>query len=130
MKFIFIPNTSGLLDYAVFPNILHKLCSFTRAPVRLQLGNQRFGLKHIEIRHQQELQRLGMTAVEFVSELVKPGSPIYCEFEDFSQYQKTQTVNLRIGTAVLAYKPQGDYYTILTAFSRRQAIGEMIGRLQ
>jgi hypothetical protein len=132
MKFEFIPNTAGLTDYAVFPNISNKLATFERAPVRLQLGDAKFGFRHIEISHGKELLKLNMSAVQFVSSLIKPGSPIFCEFEGMKQHQKTQVVNLRIGTAVLAYKcvREDHFYSVITAFSRRQPVGELIGYLE
>jgi hypothetical protein len=132
MKFDFILNTTGLTDYAVFPNISTKLATFKRAPVRLQRGDAKFGFRHIEISHGKELLKLNMTAVQFVSSLIKPGSPIYCEFEGMRQHQKTQVVNLRIGTAVLAYKclKEDRFYSVITAFSRRQPVGELIGYLE
>jgi hypothetical protein len=132
MKFQFIPNAAGITDYAVFPNISNKLATFERAPVRLQRGDAKFGFRHIEISHGKELLKLNMTAVQFVSRLIKQGSPIYCEFEGMRQHQKTQVVNLRIGTAVLAYKRLKDdhFYSVITAFSRRQPIGELIGYLE
>ncbi|NJS36904.1 MAG: hypothetical protein HC765_11605 [Brachymonas sp.] len=98
----------------------------------MQHGDPKFGLHHIEISHHKELLKLKLSAVEFVSRLLKPGSPIYCEFEGMRDSQKTQIVNLQIGTVVLAYKQhRGDhFYTVITAFSRRQPIGELIGYLE
>jgi hypothetical protein len=128
----FILNTKNALDFAVFPNIVHPLRDFARAPVRLQEGNVRWGLRHIELAHAPEITRLKLDAIAFISEIVKPGSPIYCEFESFKSSQRTQAVNLRIVTAILEYKVtrEGTFYTIITAYSRKQPLGELIGRLE
>jgi hypothetical protein len=128
----FIKNSQGFLDYAVFPNIDHPLRQFERAPVRLQEGDGRWGLHHIELAHTLEIARVKLDTVAFISEIVKPGSPIYCEFDSIKTSQRAQTVNLRIGTVVLEYKliRDGAFYTIITAFSRRQPLGELIGRLE
>ena len=128
----FIKNTTDFVDFAVFPNIVHPLRKFARAPVRLQVGNARWGLQHIALAHANEIKRLKIEPAAFVSSIVKPGSPIYCEFESLKDSQRTQTVNVRIGTVVLEYKVTRleSFYTIITAFSRRQPVGELIGRLE
>jgi hypothetical protein len=128
----FLFNSIGNIDFAVFPTIVHRMRDFARAPVRLQEGNIRWGLRHIELAHAPEIARLKLDAIAFVSEIVKPGSPIYCEFESFKASQRTQAVNLRIGTAILEYKVtrEGTFYTIITAYSRKQPLGELIGRLE
>ena len=92
----------------------------------------RWGARHIESAHAKELSRLKMDAAAFVGNIVKPGSPIYCEFESMKQTQRAQTVNLRIGTVVLEFKKSdlGDFYTVVTAFSRTKPIGELIGKLE
>lgn len=128
----FIKNTADCIDFAVFPNIVHPLREFARGAVRLQVGNARWGLQHIALAHANEIKRLKIEPAAFVSEIVKPGSPIYCEFESLKDSQRTQTVNVRIGTVVLEYKVTRleSFYTIITAFSRRQPVGELIGRLE
>jgi hypothetical protein len=128
----FVPNAFNSLDFAVFPHIAHPLRDFDRAPVRLQEGNGRWGLRHVELAHAPEIERLKMDAVAFISQVVKPGSPIYCEFDSFKASQRTQAINLRIGTVILEYKGtrNGSFYTIITAFSRKQPLGELIGRLE
>ena len=127
----FINNSLGLMDFAVFPYINHKLCTFEAAPVRLQVGNARWGLSHIELVHSREISRLKLDAVRFVSSIIKPDSPIYCEFDQMKGKPRTHAVNVRIGNAVLEYKvtQAGCFYTVITAFSRRQPVGELIGRL-
>jgi hypothetical protein len=128
----FLSSSTGNIDFAVFPAIAHPLRDFARAPVRLQEGNVRWGLRHIEFAHAKEIARLKLDAIAFISQIVKPGSPIYCEFDNFKASQRTQAVNLRIGTAILEYKVtrEGAFYTIITAYSRKQPLGELIGRLE
>ncbi len=98
----------------------------------MQAGDARWGLQHIALAHANEIKRLKIEPAAFVSSIVKPGSPIYCEFESLKESQRTQTVNVRIGTVVLEYKTtkHGSFYTIITAFSRKQPVGELIGRLE
>ncbi len=129
MKYEFIPKSGNQLDYAVFPSILHPPREFARAPVRLQVGDARWGSQHIEFVHAQELRKAKMDVAAFVASILKPGSPIYCEFDSMRSSQRTQTINVRIGTVVLEYKPQG-FYSIVTAFSRTRPMGELIGRLE
>jgi hypothetical protein len=114
----------GQLGYEHWPER-----EFARAPVRLQVGDARWGSQHIERAHAQELRKARMSVAEFVASIVKPSSPIYCEFESMKASQRTQTINVRIGTVILEYKPQG-FYTVITAFSRTSPIGELIGRLE
>jgi hypothetical protein len=128
----FIKNKADCIDFAVFPYINHPLREFSRGAVRLQVGNAKWGLKHIELAHAHEIKRLKLAPAAFVSSIVKPGSPIYCEFDTIRDSQRAQTVNVRIGTVVLEYKITRAecFYTIITAFSRRQPVGELIGRLE
>ena len=130
--FNFIKNSADCIDYAVFPYINHPLREFARGPVRLQAGNVRWGLAHVIHAHANEIKRTKLEPAAFVSSIVKPGSPIYCEFDAMKDSQRTQTVNVRIGTVVLEYKVTSleSFYTIITAFSRKQPIGELIGRLE
>jgi hypothetical protein len=128
----FITNNAGNIDYAVFPAISHPLGDFPRAPVRLQVGDRRWGGQHIELAHAKELKRLKLSLAEFVASIIKPGSPIYCEFEGMKTKQRPQTVNVRIGTVILEYRQTalGNFYTVITAFSRTRPLGELIGRLE
>ena len=130
--FKFLHHSNGSADFAVFPEVSHRLRDFARAPVRLQLGDGRWGFKHIELAHAKEIARLNLSTIAYVGSIVKPGAPIYCEFESVGKSQRTQTVNVRIGTVVLEYKTTRDdnFYTIITAFSRRQPLGELIGALE
>jgi hypothetical protein len=126
----FIKNRDGKIDFAIFPEIKHRLRTFPRAPVRLQIGNDRWGAKHIAKAHSKELKEL--TVVEFVSAIVRAGTPIHCEFESMNTEQKTLAINVRVGRAVLGYKEiRGScFYTVITAFVGRQAKGEKIGVLK
>lgn len=128
----FVKNSTDCIDFAVFPYINHRLREFQRAPVRLQIGNARWGMQHIVQVHTHEIKRLNLEPSAFVASIVKPGSPIYCEFDTMKDAQRTQTVNVRIGTVVLEYKTTRleSFYTIITAFSRKQPVGELIGRLE
>jgi hypothetical protein len=128
----FVENNADRIDFAVFPYINHPLREFLRAPVRLQVGNARWGLQHIAQAHANEIKRAKLKPATFVSSIVKPGNPIYCEFDTMKNSQRTQTVNVRIGTVVLEYKKTRleNFYTIITAFSRKQPVGELIGRLE
>jgi hypothetical protein len=47
----FVENSSNCIDFAVFPYIGHPLREFVRGPVRLQVGNARWGLHHIVKAH-------------------------------------------------------------------------------
>jgi hypothetical protein len=128
----FIKNAADCINYAVFPHIVHPRREFARGPVRLQAGNAKWGLKHIVLAHADEIKRLKLEPVAFVCSIVKPGTPIHCEFDSLKDSQRTQTVNVRIGTVILEYKEtkHESFYTIITAFSRRQPVGELIGRLE
>lgn len=128
----FVENSSNCIDFAVFPYINHPLREFARGPVRLQVGNARWGLQHIVKAHSLEIKRLNLEPAAFVASIVKPGSPIYCEFDTMRDSQRTQTVNVRIGTVILEYKTTRleSFYTIITAFSRKQPVGELISRLE
>ncbi|MDH6650195.1 UNVERIFIED_ORG: hypothetical protein M2312_004866 [Rhizobium esperanzae] len=58
------------------------------APIVLKRGKQSgsggFGVKHIWARHEKEVRARGYASVDdvpmFVADIVRPGSPIYCEF--------------------------------------------------
>jgi hypothetical protein len=128
----FVKNSANCIDFAMFPYINHRLREFPRAPVRLQVGNARWGLQHIVQAHTHEIKRLNVEPAAFVASIVKPSSPIYCEFDTMKESQRTQTVNVRIGTVVLQYTTTRleSFYTIITAFSRKQPVGELIGRLE
>jgi hypothetical protein len=115
---------------AQFPEIHHPLWRFVAAPVVLQKGNQNWGAVHIERSHVKELK--GQSTHAFVADIVKTGTPIFCEFEGMGKDQKVLVVNTHKGTAVLVYKEtkQGSFYTVITAFARKQTKGELIGKLR
>jgi hypothetical protein len=131
-KYNFLQKPTLGIDFAVFPAIPHPQGEFLRAAVRLQVGDRRWGAQHIQLRHANELRKLKMNVSEFIASIVKSGSPIFCEFEGIGDRQRPQTVNVRIGTVVLEYRQtaQGNFYTVVTAFSRTTAIGELIGKLE
>ncbi len=106
------------------------------APIVLKLGRHGgrggFGVRHIWSRHELEVRARGYTCIDdvarYVAEIVRPGSPIFCEFARLRDIRVT-VVRTTTGIAVLEHKQGGNdcHYSVVTAFAQRNAHGTRIG---
>lgn len=109
-------------------------------PIYLKEGkhfgpNRGFGVEHIWAEHRVEMAALGYETkndvANYVADIVRPGSSIYCEFDNIRAGLKLTVIRTVIGTAILQHQEKGDsHYSVLTAFSRKTANGTLIGSIR
>lgn len=93
-----------------------------------------FGALHIWARHEAELVARGYAAeadvASYVAHIVRPGSPIFCEFAHIRDVRVT-VVRTASGIAILEYKTaEQPHYSVVTAFAGRNAHGVRIGSIE
>lgn len=132
-----IPHpTNGTCYFGVIPEKTVRGILVPGAPIVLKLGRHSgrggFGVRHIWARHERELLSRGHTCIDdvpkYVADIVRPGSPIFCEFQQIREMRVT-VVRTSTGVAVLEHKAIGEdrHYSVVTAFSQRNAHGTRIG---
>lgn len=97
--------------------------------------NKGFGAAHIWAEHQKEMQQAGFTireqVADYVASIVQTGSAIYYEGGHHTR-QKITIIRSSVGTAVLELKHEGQtaIWSVVTAYSRKNANGTRIGAVQ
>ncbi|MCY4186092.1 MAG: hypothetical protein OXC82_10265 [Rhodobacteraceae bacterium] len=97
-----------------------------------------FGFKHIRAVHEKEIRNRGFidksngrTLIpEYVASIVRPGSLLYYEGE-IRQYPRLLASN-QTGMAVLEFRDDDDhgtYWSIVTAYNRRNPHGQLVGKI-
>lgn len=134
--------TNPLTDTPVFgivPEINHSRYHFPQGEIVLKYGGHwgrhGYGVKHILEQHSRELTLAGYEdvegAVRFVSDILKGGSRIYCEFSRMKEERMTVLQGLT-GSVIIEHKYDGDnqtYYSVVTAFDNKRAKGQLIGNI-
>ena len=133
---LIVHPTNGTCYFGVVPEKTVRGILIPGAPIVLKLGRHSgrggFGVRHIWARHEREMRARGYTCIDdvakYVAEIVRPGSPIFCEFQQIRDIRVT-VVRTTTGLAVLEYKLAGDdcHYSVVTAFAQRNAHGTRIG---
>lgn len=133
---LIIHPTNGTYYFGMIPEKIVRGILVPGAPIVLKLGRHSgrggFGARYIWARHEKEIRAKGHTCIEdvskYVAEIVRPGSPIFCEFAQLRDMRVT-IVRTSIGVAVLEHKEMGDdrHYSVVTAFAQRNAHGTRIG---
>lgn len=98
--------------------------------------NRGFGAEHILREHSKEMKQLGIQANDinnvplYVCHIVKSGTELYFEGESWRN-TRLLAVNSRAGTAVLEYIDRRDdpIWSVVTAFSRRNRYGQLVGKV-
>lgn len=125
-NFGFIPNT----------NIRGEIIEAGRIILRIGIHTG-FGANHIWHRHSTDLQYLidlGLSpadaVIQYVSKIIQPKTPIYCEFESIRGEHRTTVVHSSAGTAVLEPVRLGDgerVYSVVTAYQKKKPSGTKVG---
>lgn len=128
--------TNGTHFFGLVPEKRVRGILIPGAPIVLKLGKHGgrggFGVRHIWARHEREVRARGYVCIEdvarYVAEIVRPGSPIFCEFAQMRDIRVT-VVRTGTGIAVLEHKQVGNdfHYSVVTAFAQRNAHGTRIG---
>ncbi len=126
-------------SFGVIPYIKHGKNEFPEGVVKLRQGkhsgpNRGFGAVHIWEEHKIYLKRKGYdnsnSVQRFIADIIKSGSPIYCEFENLKGNHRIAVVRSTLGIAILEKIPDGNnniFYSIVTAFEKKYAHGTKIG---
>ena len=120
------------------PEMKHRGDTLQGGPIRLvagNYGNRGYGARHILEKHGNTLVTRGFGVgingvILYIAGVIKPRTPIFCEFDQIGQNQKVAVVRRSTGTVVLGLMHTQDgspYYAVLTAFDRRQGSGTIVG---
>lgn len=139
-----IAHPDGLACYGRIPEINSQGDIISAGDIFLRAGrhtgpNRGFGVRHIWAEHKTELTRLGYGTVEdvacFVRDVIRPGSPIYCEFNHPGGKHRPTVLKSSLGIAILEPREavetdSGWIYVVVTAYTSRKAHGVLIGRIE
>ena len=139
-----VTHPDGLEYYGHVPEITSKGDYIPAGYIYLRVGrhtgpNKGFGVRHIWAEHEKELARLGYTSVEdvarFVRDIIQPGAPIYCEFNHPGGKHRTTVLKSTMGIVILEPREAPDtdsgwIYVVVTAFTKRNPHGVLIGRIE
>ncbi len=112
---------------------------FPEGIIKLRQGkhfgpNRGFGIVHIWKEHAMALKKIGYdnstNVPRFIADIIKPNSPIHCEFNNLKGKHKIAVVRSTLGIVILEKKQDGDnivFYSVVTAFDKKFAHGTKIG---
>ena len=95
-----------------------------------------FGATHIWEEHRAEMARRNFYSFEevpaYVAEIIQPGTPVYCEFNQMSGHPRLTVFRSARGVAILELKQMrdGDHYSVVTAYSNSRAHGTRVGTVR
>jgi hypothetical protein len=121
----FISAPDGSTDFGEITKEMAKTMRRQDGKIRLQSGNEKFGLRHIEARHGEQIKSMGFSSTEeFIYDAIKNINSIW-------KPEKTSKIvaieSIEKGKAVfIQLKPSdtGDFYTINTAFPVKENFAE------
>ena len=129
--------TEGM-SFGVVPRIKVPGLTCEQAEIHLFEGrhwgpNRGFGRKHIWAEHQTEMLQMGFRNEEqvghYVASIVRSGSSLYFE-GGFMRQPRLLVVNRTVGTAVLECRSPLKVWSIVTAYSGKQAHGTFVGTVR
>lgn len=118
----FIPAPDGGLDYGEITPEMGRAMRRQAGVIRLQQGNDRFGLAHIEARHGDEIRKAGFASIqEFVSDIAKNIDQVWRPDSTSQLVALHMVKNDRVMFVQLQADSAGgqDFYTVNTAFPSR-----------
>lgn len=118
----FIPAPDGGLDYGEITPEMGKAMRRQAGKIRLQQGDDRFGLTHIEKRHGDEIRNAGFSSVqEFVADIAKNIDQVWKPDATSQLVALHMVKNDRVMFVRLQADSAGgqDFYTVNTAFPSR-----------
>ncbi|WP_216364352.1 hypothetical protein [Pantoea coffeiphila] len=139
-----VAHPDGLKCYGRVPEMNSHGDIISAGDIFLRAGrhtgpNRGFGVRHIWAEHKTELVKLGYVTVgdvaRFVRDVIRPGSPIYCEFNHPGGKHRPTVLKSSLGIAILEPREasetdSGWIYVVVTAYTSRKAHGVLIGRLE
>lgn len=136
--FVLNPESDSFV-YGSVPEINFRDDSFVGGDIFLRHGEHRgpnrgFGVVHIWAEHEKDLRKIGFNSQNevsrFVSEIIRPRLPIYCEFNDARGNHRLAVLKSSKGIVYLEMKQNADneqFYSVVTAFPKGKARGTIIG---
>ncbi|MDM8545614.1 hypothetical protein QUF61_03880 [Candidatus Venteria ishoeyi] len=124
-------------DFGFIPH-MEKYPEFQEGFIKLRVGKHRgpnrgFGVNHIWAEHKQYLIKKGYQDWGSVADILQPGSPIYCEFNNIRGNHRVAVVKSTLGQAILEKKQDANnkiFYSVVTAFEGKNAHGTRIGTVR
>lgn len=135
------PET-GAEHFGYVPEMKSKGETIHAGPIILRIGrhtgpSRGFGVNHIWDEHYPDLMKQGYTtaidSVKFVSTIIQPGVPIYCEFNDIRGKHRPTVLRTSAGLVILEPVRLGNgelVYSVITAYMKRNASGTKIGEIK
>ena len=136
--FILNPKTGDYV-FGIIPEINYRGDFFPEGEIKLRHGehkgpNRGFGVTHIWAEHAKELTDKGYVNIDdvakYLSDLIGPGSPIYCEFNSMRGNHRIAVLRSSVGVVFLEQKSDAYnniFYSVVTAFRKTKAHGTRIG---
>ncbi len=139
-----IAHPNGFECYGRIPEIIKGKDQIPAGDIFLRIGrhsgpNRGFGVRHIWAEHQIELQNKGYNTVDdvskFIMDIILPGTPIHCEFDNAGGRHRVTVLKTSLGIVVLEPKEDlsadsGWIYSVVTAYTRKNAHGTLVGNVQ
>lgn len=117
----FVPAPDGGRDYGAITPDMAKAMRRQAGPIRLQYGDESFGLRHIEERHGAQIRGEGFASVEaFVAEVAGNIDQVWKPQATTQLIAVEQADRDRLMFIQLQPADDGDYYTVRTAFPARK----------
>lgn len=118
----FVPAPDGGLDYGEITPAMSKAMRRQAGKIRLQRGNDKFGLTHIQMRHGDEIRAAGFPSVEaFVADIAQGIGEVWQPDATSQLVAIKKSGNDRVMFVQLTAEKDstGDFYTVRTAFPSR-----------
>lgn len=118
----FVPAPDGGFDYGEITPAMSKAMRRQAGKIRLQRGNDKFGLMHIEMRHGEEIRAAGFPSVEaFVADIAQGIGEVWQPDATSQLVAIKKSGNDRVMFVQLTAEKDsaGDFYTVRTAFPSR-----------
>jgi hypothetical protein len=124
----FVPAPGGGIDFGEITAEMGRAMRRQPGRIRLQAGDDTFGLRHIEARHGDQIRADGFASVEaFVAEVARRIDQIWQPSASAQLVAVEQVGRDRVMFVRLQAAQDGDYYTVQTAFPARRGFVEKKG---
>lgn len=131
--------TSGENAFGYLHETLSRGDTLPAGPIILKVGQHRgpnrgFGLNHIWDEHQDDIIKIGYDsaekAIQYVADIIQPGMPVHCEFNDMRGNHRPAVLRSRKGSVILELKQDGagnHEYSVITAYPNKNVHGTRVG---
>lgn len=136
-QFVPVPETEGIIDYAVIPPEVAKVARMLSLPVRLTNGKHfgsggGYGVAHMLYHHAPAMALMEYFSIQdFVNDVVQQFDAVYVSREDRRIVVKRKGPDIRLDrVVVLELAKTSDYYSVVTGYTvssvRQKIAGELV----